>query len=475
MTGIESESDLKQYESLFVNLWESAVVRFSTVELENGVMIPNGEIIFSNEEYEEQEKVLYSEGAFRIVEKTINNPFDLLWGLVEGETVIGEGVDLEMLEHRPEQKFVDDFEGRVFNERPRTEIHGVFSVNLSSDQEDEYSTVVDELEHQIQRAEEPYYDIAKCEYHYFDHHFRGKATANPEILLFAETGIEFTVTQDNTVKVVLPEEIKDQAAVSILPQRPYGAQEGFRIELSDKDLVESNDGKLAYTENLDFDEVEKAYVILFIGDEVFEFKDHYTWSGENGPGSINSRYHVFDEYDQRDKLFDYLSGDNPGVFEIAVLNALSTAGYLVQWFGESDFKIPNWSRESDGLPYDEVDLVAHRPDGSQILFVECTNKRISEKESILDRTEEIASVIREEESDIVDIDVFEGSQRKIVPVIATPQMPKELSDQVVAELTEKGIVVLDGEKLNEIYNQSAEQDDPIKIDIDREMWNLDVF
>lgn len=475
MTGIESEADLERYESLFGNLWESAVVRFSTVELEDGVKIPNGEIIFSSKEASEQKEVLYSEGAFKIIEKTVNSPFDFLWNLVEGETVIGEGVEIEMLEHRPEGRFLDDREARVFEERPRTEVHGAFPVNLTSEQEDEYNTVIDELEHQIQRTEEPYYDIAKCEYYYFDHHFRGKAKTDPEILVFAETGIEFTVAEDNTVNILIPEEIKDQTAVSILPQRPYGVREGWRIELADEELMETSDGGLEYTENLNFDEVEEAYVILFIGDEIFGFEDHYTRSGKDSTGSVNTRYQVFDEYDQREKLPDHLSGDDPGVFEIAVLNALSTAGYLVQWFGESDFKIPNWSRESEGLPYDEVDLIAHRPDGSQILFVECTNKRISEKESILDRTEEIASVIREENPDLADIDLFESSRRKIVPVIATPQMPKELSDQVVAELTEKGIVVLDGEKLNEIYNLSADQGDPVKIDIDRDMWSLNVF
>ncbi|MDR5672467.1 hypothetical protein RH858_04795 [Halalkaliarchaeum sp. AArc-GB] len=444
------------------------------MKLEDGVTVPNAEIILSEEELEQQEVIPYSEGAFKIVEQTVNDPFDLLWDLVEGESVVGEGVNIEMLKHRPEQRFGGDREGRVFEDRPSTEVHVVFTVELSSDQEDEYNTVVNELEHRIQRAEEPYYDIAKCEYHYFDHHFRGKAKSDPEILVFAETRIEFTVSEDNVVHVVIPEEIKDQAAVSILPQRPYGTRKGWRIEFADEDLKETDDGRLKFTENPDFDEVERAYILLFVGDEILGFKDHYTRSGEGGL-SVNSRYRIFDEYDQRDTLPDYLQGDNPDVFEIAVLNTLSTAGYLVQWFGESDFKIPNWSRESEGLPYDEVDLVAHRPNGSQILFVECTNKRISEKESILDRTEEIAAVIREEDPEFSDIDIMESSLRKIVPVIATPQMPEELSDQVVAELTEKGILVLDGEKLTEIYNLSAEHNDPVKIDIDREMWNLDAF
>ncbi|MCU4971156.1 hypothetical protein OB955_00185 [Halobacteria archaeon AArc-m2/3/4] len=475
MTGINCESELKRYESLFGDLWESAIVRFSTVKLEGGIKVPNAEIVFTEEELEQREEVLFSDGAFKIMERTVNSPFGLLWDLVAGETVVGEGVDIEMLEHRPEQRFRDDREGRVFEGRPRTEIHAVFTVELSSSQEDEYKTVIDELEHRIQRAEEPYYDIAKCEYYYFDHHFRGKAKSDPEILVFAETGIKFTVSGDNTVNVVIPKEIKDQTAVSILPQRPYGARKGRRVEFADENLQEIDGGRLKYTVNPDFGEVERAYILLFVGDEVLGFKDHHTRNREGDSSFVNSWYQVFDEYDQRDTLSDYLQGDNPDVFEIAVLNVLSTAGYLVQWFGESDFKIPNWSRESEGLPYDEVDLVAHRPDGSQILFVECTNKRISEKESILDRTEEIASVIREEDPDFGGIDIFESSHRKIVPVIATPQMPEELSDQVVAELTEKSVVVLDGEKLTEIYNLSAERDDPVKIDIDREMWNLDVF
>jgi hypothetical protein len=267
--------------------------------------------------------------------------------------------------------------------------------------------------------------------------------------VFGKTGIEFTVTEDNTLTLVIPEEIKSQTAVGILPQRPYGAQKGWRIELAGKDLKIRDDGLLEFTENLGFNEVGKAYILLFVGDEVLGFKDHYTREGD-GIGSVNSRYRVFDEYDQRGMLPEYLQGGNPDVFEIAVLNALSTAGYFVQWFGESDFKVPNWSHESEELPYDEVDLVAHRPDESQILFVECTNKRISEKESILDRTEEIAPEIREEDTEFPDFGLVESSPRKIVSVIATPQKPEQLSDQVVAELTKKGIVVLDGERLTKI-------------------------
>jgi hypothetical protein len=443
--------------------------------LEEDISIPNGEIILSEEELEETEEVLYSEDGFKIVELSVNDPFDILWDLTEGESFIGEGVEMEMLDHRPEMRFGDDREGRVFESRPQTEIHAVFAVELPSGLEDEYYAVVDDLEYQIQRANEPYYDIAKCEYHYFDHHFRGKAKADPEILVFAETRIEFTVGDDNSTSVVIPEQVVEQTFVSILPQRPYGSREGWRLDLADEDLEEIGDGRLRFVRQFDLEGIDRAYIILFVGDEIFGFKDHFPSSQGSPSGPVNTRYQLFDEYDQRNKLSDYLQGDTPDVFEIAVLNILTTAGYHVQWFGESDFNIPNWSRESEGLPYDEVDMVAHLPDNSQVLFVECTNKRISEKESILDRTEEIASVIREEPEDLSEIDLFESSSRKIVPVIATSLMPDELSDQVVAELTDKGIVVLDGQKLTEIYDLSADQETPVNIDIDREMWDLEVF
>jgi hypothetical protein len=134
MTGIGCKSELERYESLFSDLWESAVVRFSTVNLKDGIEIPNAEVVFSQKELEQREEVLYSEGAFKIAERTVNDPFDLLWDFVEGETVVGGCVDIEMLEHRPERRFGDDRESRVFEGRPRTEIHAVFTVELSSDE-----------------------------------------------------------------------------------------------------------------------------------------------------------------------------------------------------------------------------------------------------------------------------------------------------------------------------------------------------
>jgi hypothetical protein len=33
---------------------------------------------------------------------------------------------------------------------------------------------VNNVDERIKRADEPLFDLAKCEYYYFDHHFRGK-------------------------------------------------------------------------------------------------------------------------------------------------------------------------------------------------------------------------------------------------------------------------------------------------------------
>lgn len=473
MTAIESESDLEQFESLLGQLWESAIIRYSTVEIEDGTKVPNGEIIFSDEELDQGEEVLYSEGPFEIVEKKVADPLDLLWDMIEGETVIGSQIDLNMMEARVEQKFMDNREARVFDDRPHAELHAVFEPALSDEQENEYSNVAKTLEERLQRAEEPYYNLAKCEYYYFRHHFRNRAKADPEILVFAPTDIEFNIEDEDIINVIIPTEIEEQTAVSVLPQRPYGARKGWRVELADKTLEEMDDGRLQYTANPEFSDINNAYVLLFVEDEILWFNEHYPSTGD-GSSHVNSRNEVFRAYDQKDTLIDYLNGDG-NVFEIAVLNALSTAGYAVQWFGDSSFDVPNWSHESDQVEYDEVDLIAHHPDGSRILFVECTYKRISEKKTILDRTEEIASVIRDWEPQSENIPRIEDSQRRIVPVIATPQSPEELSEQIVKEFRNSGIVVLHGNRLTTIYKRSARQDEPVEIEIEERNGDVDVF
>lgn len=476
MTAIESESELDLYESIFGEFWESAVMRLSIIDVNEDLQVPNGEIVFQQEEADKLEQVLYSEGPFRIIEKTVENPFSLLRSLSNGELAESAGVDIELLQYSPEQRFLNQRESRVLEPRPRTELHSVFTVEMPDDVEDAYKETVDELNEQLKRASEPYYRLDRCEDYYFDLHFRGKDTESPEILSFAETGIEFEIDSQHRLTTVIPELIVNDTAVSVLPQKPYGARKGWRLNFEDLEPEQRRDGLVEFCKQLDLDGVDRSYIILFVDGEVLEFIEHPERGAilsDDYP--VNTRYRLLDEYDQRGKMVRYLQGEEPNAFEVAVLNTLSTAGYLVQWFGDKPFDIPNWDRESKSLPYDEVDIVAHRADGSQVLFVECTNKRISEKESLLDRTEEIAAVLREEDPDLVDLELIEQERRKIVPVIATPQMPEELNDQVVAEYNEKGVVVLDGEKLTEIYRVSSDQTDPIRVDIDPEMWDLEVF
>lgn len=476
MTAIESRSDIKHYKSLFGDLWESAVIRLSLIEMDERLHIPNGEIVFAKDSVKEQETLLYEEGNFKIIQRAVDDPFALLEDLADGQLDGARGVDVKLFEHRPEDRFVGDHESRVFEPRPRSEIHAVYSVELPEDRSSDYTEEVERLQDELQRASEPFYDIGKAEYYYFDHHFRRSTRNDPEILVFAETGIEFELDDEGGLSVTVPQVIADQTAVSVLPQRPYGAKKGWRTEFAEAELEELDGGLVEYQEKLDLPGVEEAYVILFVGDEILEFEEFYNPAAVgDGPGHINSRYAVLDEYDQRNLLEEQLQGNDSDVFEIAVLNLFSIAGYQVQWFGESDLNIPNWDRRSEDLPYDEIDVIAHRPDGSQILFIECTVKRISDKDDLLDRVGKLSAGIGPMDTQTGSIDLFESSHRKVVPVIATSMESEELSHQVVDEYNEKGIVVLDSEKLVDILELSSEQNEPVEIDVEPENWDLDVF
>lgn len=476
MTSIEGEENLERYESLLGELWESAVIRVSIIELDDGIKVPNGEIIFSEETVEDNHSILYEEGRFKIIERTVSDPFALLEELGDGALTEAKGVDIDLFERRPEQRFTGDHESRVFDPRPRSEIHAVYTVDIPEEHESEYKDVIDDLQDQLQRSSEPFFDIGKAEYYYFKHHFRRSTTADPEIFVFADTGIHFDINEEEGLSVVIPEEIIDLTAVSILPQRPYGAGKGWRTEFSEADLEVVGNGLVEYQDDLDFPDVEEAFIILFVGDEILEFEEFYNPNAAgDGPGYVNPRFGVLNEYDQRDILREHLQGGDSDIFEVAILNLFSVAGYQVQWFGNSKLNIPNYDRQTDEPKPDEIDVIAHRPDGSQILFIECTVQGIADKNDLLDRVGQLSAGIRTTESRIGNIDILGSSRRKIVPVIATSMDPDELSHQVVESYNERGVVVLDGEDLVNILEIAFEQSEPVDIDIERDNWDLDVF
>jgi len=463
MTAIENKEELEQYQSLFDDLWESVRIRYSTLELPDDVKVPNGEIIFSEQAVEPSRTVLYSEGPLEIVEETKPSTFDFLWNLLKNQQVIGKGIELTLCDHRVEQKFVDKPQARVQQERPRAELHAALEPNLETDQYDTYAGVASDLEDMLQRADEPYFDLSRCEYQYLRHHFRNKSKGDSEILVFAPTGIELTIGDTDTITVIIPPEIEDQTALSILPQRPYGVAKGQRIELASESLHVREDGRLEYTKTPDLKDIERSYIMLFVGDKMMHFEDYYSMRSGNS-GEFNPRKQLFDEHDQRGLLEDYLEGKGSNVFEHAVLNTLSIAGYIVQWFGDSSFKIPNYDKESAKSKYGEIDIIAHAPDGSHILFVECTEARISEKRSILDRMDRVVSNIGDDSDE--DLPNADYSEPTTTPVVATPQPPEELNDQVVANLEDDGILILHGQRLQRLYERSHLQTDPVGLDFD---------
>jgi hypothetical protein len=63
MPYIENLDDLQRYREHFGDIWQSAILTFSSVEVD-GVHIPNGELKFSREPGKESTEFLYREGAF---------------------------------------------------------------------------------------------------------------------------------------------------------------------------------------------------------------------------------------------------------------------------------------------------------------------------------------------------------------------------------------------------------------------------
>jgi hypothetical protein len=218
---------------------------------------------------------------------------------------------------------------------------------------------------------------------------------------------------------------------------------------------------------LELGDIQMVDFNVYVGDKRVEYQRHHNPDIE----SANDRFRIYEKFDQRRKLLDYLRGTDPNQFEVAVLNLLSTAGYVVQWFGDSSYSVPNFSNESNDPELKEIDIIAHAPDDSHIAFVECTTQQISEKASLLDRIGEATAGILDEER--IRVESEPGWAKKPVACIATPQSPDQLSSEVVESLESMGVVVLDSEKLVSIYELSAEQDELVSLADDLKIWNWD--
>lgn len=459
MPYIEVQDDLQWYREKFDNIWQSATLTFSSVEVD-GVHIPNGELVFSRELGEEGTEVLYSEGALSCYEVNSNSPFDLLEQVINGEIPTDEGtaeIESELRQRTPSNYFQDGARaGRVRKTRPPTEVNAAVSIGIPEDVDDEYSEVVDELDDQLMRAKEPYYDLARCEGYYFDYIFRSDRES-PAILLFANSGMDFAISESGILEVISPTSLFADLFVSVLPQKPYAEYKGWRIEFNETQLESLDDGRSRSTEDLDLEGIDELYAVLYLEDRSINMVEHIT--GDVVPE--NPRYEILQAFDQDDNLEGYLEGHNADVFELAVGNALSTAGWFVQWYGEDDFVIPSFSEEIPGAPYHEVDVIAYHPENTEILFIECTNRDISKKEQILDRTEAIGSVL---DNYLIPTDIGFIEALQTVPCVATPQKLEELNNDVVSEFEEKGIKVLYSERLRAIYAASRDTTDTVDAD-----------
>jgi hypothetical protein len=457
MPYIENTDDLDWYRERFSDIWESATLTYSSIEV-NGRHIPNGELVFLRESCEEGVEVLYNEGPLSIIEVTTTSPFDLLEQLSDGTLPTKDGstdIQSRFPRHTPNNHFQSG-EGRVRDTRPMEEVNGAIRINIPEDLEDEYHDVKDGMDDRLMRATEPYYSIGRCEGYYFDYIFRSNRD-RPVILLFADTAVNLSINESGTLELVAPESLFEELYVSVLPQMPYDEHRGWQISFSETQLESLKDGRARYTEELDLTGIEELYALMYLGDRLLKHVEHTT--GDDI--SENPRFEIMQAFDQDNNLAGYLEGHDPDNFEVAVLNVLSTAGWLVQWYGDDSFVIPSYSEDEPRTPYPEIDVIAYHPKHTQILFVECTNQDISGKEQILDRSEAVSSVL-EEYYVSTDPGLVQPSEQ--IPCLATPQKPEALNDEVVSEFEEKGIEVLHSDRLRAIH--AASQDTTATIDVD---------
>lgn len=461
MPYIENTDDLAWYREVFDDVWQSAVLRISLITVDDETQIPNGELVFLREQRDPQATVLYEEGPLAIHEVVTDMPFAMLDDIRAGEIpTAGDPVNTtaDLHQHSPSNYFHGGVsEGRVREQRPRIEVNAAIVIEIPDGVEDDYADWVDQLEDALKRAPEPYYDIGRCEGYYFDYVFRSNRN-DPKILLFADTGIEFEV-DESEVEVLAPVSLFDDLFISVLPQQPYDEHKGWRVELDQDELEPLDDSRARYTTDFDLEGIDKRYAVLYLGEHKIDMIEHHP----DGTLSENSRYQIMQAFDQADHLEGYLNGHDANYFEVAVANAMSTAGWLVQWYGDDHFRVPSHSDDVPGAQYKEIDIIAYRPDNSQILFIECTNNDISNKEQVLDRTEAISTELGDY---LLRTEMGLLTAQQCIPCIAIPQLPEELNDDVVHNLEENGITILHSDRLKAIYD--ASQDTAGTVDADTE-------
>lgn len=266
MPNIESAEDIRDYREHFDDFWDFATLRIATIELDDGTVIPNGELVFSPESKENKQTVRYEEGDFRIHEIVSSSPFKLLEKIAAGTiptTVDPIQLEVEINQYDPGRYFQTGLENtRVHEDRPATEINAVIDIDVPEPVEDQYTNTRKELDDILKTAEEPYYDTGRCQDYYFEHIFARRAHM-PKILLFADLGIEYEI-EDDTLTIYSPEPFVDELFVTVLPQRPFGQHKGRRLELTYDQWEILPDGMHQYSRDLDLDGIEHIYANFYL-------------------------------------------------------------------------------------------------------------------------------------------------------------------------------------------------------------------
>lgn len=460
MIRITGKEDVDELEEKFGDFWKSATIRVSTIEMDAGEAVPNGEIILSRDNQEKKEEVIYQVDNFKIHEKVVSDPYDLLRSICKGSLELNgiETSELEVIRVENSQGYFQKgiSESAVFEKRPYSEVNTKFDVNYDVE-ESEYKDEVGELEDKIKVHDtEPYFDLGKCESTYFDCYFVRDHRKGPKILLFGSTGLEADIV-DQELIMRYPEELEEDLTVSILPQTPYEDTSGQRIDVESQ---KREDGRKIFREELDLDGINKFFVYIYYKDIRMNVEE-----GKNPEITPdNERFNLLAEHDQDSRIVDYLSEEqDTDLFEVAILNLLSIAGYQVFWSGYNNFNIPNHSDDIDKAKYDEIDIVAFAPDRSSILFIECTSKNIMSKikeKNFPERVDRTSSAIVEEEW--VEGRIGLESPKRIVPCIATPQ-PEDRIPDTIDEAEKEGVRVLHQDRLEDILERSINNPGTVEI------------
>lgn len=460
MPFLTNNLDIEHYKDLFSEIWSSAVLTVSITELSEKT-IPNGELVFRRDSLSETEDILYKENDFKIVRKIVENPFQLMKQISKGNLII-DGEEMSFETDFPNSTSISNFfqkgnDSKVFEDRPIFELNSLVWLKADESTQQEYEEKLEEeVNNKLKTADEPYYKVSDCEITYFDYYFSKMKDKKPKILLFADTGIRCGIDEENTLMLECPEDILNDISICIYPNRPHGENKGRKITLSDEDLEKNTNVKLE--KDLELTGIETLQYSLFVGDEMLNFHRHVNQKLE----ITNRRVKLMEKFDQKSELVNYLEGKKPDLFEEAVLNLMAIAGYKTQWFGDTQFQIPNHSRETEELKYDEIDIIAHSPD-NEILFIECTNKKISEKSDLPERMQRIVSDWDDEKEEIFMEGFTTVDSGSYTACIATPMSNEEVPEAKIENLKEEGVKVLFQEDLKNILLRSARNSDYVEI------------